>query len=157
MAIREARNAVKIEGWRLSRVPILAAAVIYAGDMLAWDVANKRAVTITVSGAPSGATFIGVADHTNPVQTVGMLTSDIGDIRMNVIQQGLVEMIAEATETYYPFDTLIVGNDAQSVKKGATNSVGFVDPSVTTAGKAVTAGDLVLMWIKVPDAYRAFV
>lgn len=156
MAIREARNASKIEGWRLSRVPIAVDAAILQGDMLAWDVANRRAVTITVSGAPSGATFLGVADHTNPVQTIGMLTSDVGEIRMNVLQQGLVEMIAEATETYFPFDTLIVGNSPQHVKKGSTNSVGFVDPSVTTSGKAVTAGDYVLMWLKVPDTYRAF-
>jgi len=156
MAVREKRNAIKIEGWRLSRVPIDPAGTIFQGDMLAWDVANRRATPIAVSGAPSGATFIGVADHTNPVKTIGMLTSDLQETRMNVVQQGLVEMIAEATETYFPFDTLIVGSDAQTVKKGATNSVGFVDPSVTAAGKAVTAGDLVLMWLKVADAYRSF-
>jgi len=156
MADREKRNANKIEGWRLSRVPINPAEEILQGDMLAWDVANRRATKITVSGAPSGATFIGVADHTNPVQTTGMLTTDTQETRMNVLQQGLVEMIAEASETYYPFDTLIVGNSPQHVKKGATNSVGFVDPSVTAAGKAVAAGDYVLMWLKVADAYRAW-
>jgi hypothetical protein len=156
MATREARNANKIEGWRLSRVPIDPTETIYQGDMLAWDTANRRATKITVSGAPSGATFVGVADHTNPVQTTGMLTSDTAESRMNVLQQGLVEMIAEATETYYPFDTLIVGNNAQSVKKGSTNAVGFVDPSVAATGKAVTAGDYILMWLKVPDTYRAF-
>lgn len=153
---RDKRNASKIEGWRLSRVPINPAEEIYQGDMLAWDVSNRRATKITVSGAPSGATFIGVADHTNPVQSIGMLTSDLQDTRMNVLQQGLVEMIAEATETYYPFDTLIVGNSPQHVKKGATNTVGFVDPSVTASGKAVVAGDYILMWLKVPDSYRAF-
>jgi hypothetical protein len=156
MPTREARNAIKIEGWRLSRVPILSSATIYQGDMMAWDATNKRAVTITVSGAPSGATFLGVADHTNPVVTTGMLTSDFQDTRMNVVQQGLVQMIAEATETYYPFDTLIVGSDPQTVKKGSTNAVGFADTSYTSSGKAITAGDYILMWLKVPDAYRAF-
>lgn len=153
---REARNANKIEGWRLSRVPIDPTEAIFQGDMLAWDVANRRATKIAVSGAPSGATFVGVADHTNPVQTAGALTSDTQDTRMNVLQQGLVEMIAEASETYFPFDTLIVGNSPQHVKKGSTNSVGFVDPAVTATGKSVTAGDYILMWLKVPDAYRAF-
>lgn len=124
--------------------------------MLAWDAVNRVAVPIAVSGAPSGASFLGVADHTNPVQSIGMLTEDTGDTRMNVVQQGLVEMIAEANETYFPWDTLIVGNSPQHVKKGAANAVGFVDPSVGAAGKAVTNGDYVLMWLKVPDAYRAF-
>lgn len=156
MAVRVARNAIKIEAWRLSRVPILSSAIIFQGDMLAWDTVGRTAVSIAVSGAPSGATFLGVADHTNPVKTIGLLTSDIGDVRMNVVQQGLVEMIAEAAETYFPFDTLIVGADAQTVKKGATNVIGFVDPSVGVNGKAVNPGDIVLLWLKVPDLYRAF-
>jgi len=156
MAVREARNAIKIEGWRLSRVPISSAQVIMQGDMLAWDAGNRVALPIVVSGGPSGAAFLGVADHTNPIQSIGMLTADTGETRMNVVQQGLVEMIAEVAETYFPWDTLIVGASAQHVKKGATNPVGFADPAVGAAGKAYAAGDLVLMWLKVPDAFRAF-
>jgi hypothetical protein len=154
--VREARNAIKIEGWRVSRVPIDATSIIFAGDMLAWNTTLKQAVSISPSGAPSGATFIGVADHTNPVQTSGMLTSDFGDIRMNVVQQGLVEMIEDVAETVSPWDTLVVGGSAQHVHKGVTNVVGIADPSVGAAGKAFTAGDYILMWLRVPDAFRTF-
>lgn len=153
---REARNAIKIEGFRLSRVPINPAEAIFQGDMMAWDTANRRSTKIAVSGGPSGATFMGVADHTNPVKTIGMLLEPTQDTRMNIVQQGLVEMIAEVAETVFPFDTLIVGTDAQTVKKGETNPVGFVDPSVGALGKAVAVGDYILMWLKVVDAYRAF-
>lgn len=153
---REARNAIKIEGWRLSRVPIAPTAAIFAGDMLAWNTTTKQAQSIAPSGGPSGATFIGVADHTNPVVTAGSLTSDSGDIRMNVVQQGLVEMIEDVAETVYPFDTLTVGGSAQHVHKGATNVVGFADPSVGAAGKSFAAGDYILLWLRVSDTYRAF-
>jgi len=153
---RAARNAIKIEAWRLSRVPIDPTETIYAGDMLAWNTATRQATKIVSGGGPSGASFVGVADHTNPVLSVGMLLDSTQDIRMNVVQQGLVEMIAETAETIYPFDTLIVGSNPQTVKKGSTNVVGFVDPTVGALGKAVSAGDYILMWLKVPDSYRAF-
>jgi hypothetical protein len=133
MAVREARNAIKIEGWRLSRVPINPSDTIFAGDMLAWNTSTKQAVVMAPSGAPSGATFIGVADHTNPVKTIGMLLTDTQDTRINVVQHGLVEMIEDVAETVFPFDTLTVGGSAQHVHKGATNVVGVCDPYVGAA------------------------
>lgn len=154
MAVRESRNAIKIEQWRVSRVPINSAETLYAGDMLGWDPANKRATKITA--ATSGFRFMGVNEHDNPVLTAGALTSNPTLTYTNVVQKGLVEMIAAASETLYPFDLLTVDTDAQTVKKsGATtsNAVGMVDPSYGTAGKAVVAGSIVLMWLRIAEEY----
>jgi len=56
MATRESINRVKIEGWRVSRVPVNASEDIYQGDLLCWDSANKRATRLTT--AASGANFV---------------------------------------------------------------------------------------------------
>lgn len=158
MAVREKRNAIKIEGWRLGRVPIDPTETIYQGDMLAWNDSLKLATKLTA--AASGAQFCGVSETTNPVETVGSLTSDTTKPRVNVMQQGLVEMVAGETMTLYPFDLLTVGADAQTVvKTGATsgNKVGICDTAVGAGGKAVVAGDLVKMWLTVKDLYRVWV
>jgi len=158
MAVREKRNAIKIEGWRLSRVPIDKTETIFQGDMLAWVDATKLATKLT---GTSGAQFLGVSETSNPVETIGSPTflSDSANPRVNVMQQGLVEMVAGESMTIYPFDRVTVGVDAQTVvKTGATagNMVGLVDPSYGNAGRAVVAGDLVKFWISVPDLYRVW-
>jgi hypothetical protein len=151
--VREARNAVKIEGWRLSRVPIDPTESIFQGDMLCWNSGTKQ-VTKAVTG--NEANFVGIADHTNPVLSAGILTANLTDTRMNVIQAGLVELIVEASATYFPFDGVKIGADAQSVKLGSAPQIGICDPAVGAAGKAYQAGDYVLIWLRVPDAFRAF-
>lgn len=158
MAVREKRNSVKIEGWRVSRVPIDQTETIYQGDMMAWVDATKTATKLTA--AASGAQFCGVSETSNPVETVGSLTSDTAKPRINLLQQGLVEMIAGETMTVYPFDPLTVGADSQTVvKTGATsgNKVGLGDPAYGSGGKTFAAGDLVKLWITVKDAYRVWV
>ena len=153
MATRESINRVKIEGWRVSRVPINSATTIYQGDLLCWDAANKRAVPAV---STSGATFIGMSDTKNPIETVGSTTflTDMASSRVNVIQQGLVEVIWGASETVYPFDEVVLGADAQTCVKGSSNPIAVIDPAVGSAGKAITAGDLVKIWLRVPNAYR---
>lgn len=158
MAVREKRNAIKIEGWRLSRVPIDKTETIFQGDMLAWVDATKLATKLT---GTSGAQFLGVSETSNPVETIGSPTflSDTQNARVNVMQQGLVEMIAGESMTIFPFDKLTSGVDAQTVlKTGAVsgNMVGLVDPAVGNAGKAVVAGDVVKMWLQVPDLLRVW-
>lgn len=156
MATRESINRVKIEAWRVSRVPVSTDESILQGDLLVWDSANKRATKAT---AASAATFIGMSDTKNQIETVGSSTflSDTKLPRVNVIQQGLVEVIWGVSETVYPFDEVIldsaVGN-AQTCKKGSVNPVGIVDPSYGSAGTAITSGDLVRIWLRVPNAYR---
>jgi len=158
LAVREKRNAIKIEGWRVSRVPIDPTETILQGDMMAWVDATKLATKLT--NAASGAQFCGVSDTSNPVETAGTLTSDSAQARVNLVQQGLVEMIAGETMTVYPFDLLTVGADSQTViKTGATsgNKVGIGDTAYGASGKAVVAGDLVKVWVTVKDLYRVFV
>lgn len=158
MASREKRNAVKIEGWRVSKVPIDPTETILQGDMMAWVDATKLATKLTA--AVSGAQFCGVSDTTNPVETAGTLTSDTTKPRVNLIQQGLLEMIAGESMTVFPFDLLTVGADAQTVVKTGANSankVGVGDPAYGQSGKAFVSGDLVRIWITVKDLYRVFV
>ena len=71
MATRESINRVKIERFRVGRVPINAAETIYQGDLLAWDAANRRASKAT---SASGTTFIGMSDTKNPIETAGSTT-----------------------------------------------------------------------------------
>lgn len=156
MAVRERINRVKIEHWRLSRVPVSASATIYQGDALAWNDSVHQATQLTA--AASGAQFIGISDTTNPIETAGSTTflSDTTKAYVNVIQKGLVEMIAGTSETMYPFNTVDIGADAQTVVKGSTNAIGIVDPGwATVSGKAVVLGDLVKIWLRVPKAYSA--
>lgn len=162
MASRERINRVKIEGWRVSRVPIDPTETIFQGDLLVWSTGNKRAQKqANVSGWTEAATFVGMADHTNPVETAGStrFLSDQQSSTMNVVQFGLVEVIIGEAVTIYPFDKLTMGADAQTVlKTGATanNQVGYVDPAYGAAGKAVTSGTVIRMWLKVVDDYRVF-
>jgi len=153
--IREKRNSVKIEGWRLSKVPIAAANEVFQGDLMTWNASLKHARQASGSSGDA-ATFIGVAETTNPIPSTGVLLTELQDVKINILQQGLVEMIAGAAETYYPFDTITIGADAQTVRKSAGGVIGIADPSVGAAGKALAAGDYVLLWLRVPDAYRAF-
>lgn len=157
MGVREILNRVKIEGWRLSRVPIDPTGTIYQGDMLVWNASTYVAET-----AASGASlnFVGVSDTTNPVETAGStrFLSNTQNPRVNVIQQGLVGLLCGEATTYYPFDAVTVA-DIQHVKKtgvGANNTIGFVDPGVGAAGKAYVLGDEIPIWLTVKADYRAF-
>lgn len=152
--VREKINRVKIEAWRVSRVPIAAATVVYQGDLLVWDAATKVAIPAV---ATSGATFLGMSDTSNPVETVGSPTflTDSQTPRVNVIQQGLVEVIWGTAETVYPFDTVVLhAAGPQHAVKGASNPIGIVDPGYGAAGRATVSGELIKIWLRVPDAYR---
>lgn len=162
MAVRERINRVKIEGWRVSRVPVDPAETVYQGDLLVWSTGSKIATKPTaVSGWVDAATFVGMAEKTNPVESAGSsrFVSDQKSALMNVLQMGLVEVIIQEAVTIYPFDNLIMGADAQSVLKtgsSANTRCGLVDPAYGALGKATAAGDIIRMWVKVPDAYRVF-
>lgn len=152
--IREAINRIKIEQWRVSQVPVDQTETIFQGDLMVWDVANKRATKAT---AASAGTFCGMSDTTNPVASASATLADTQSKRINLVQQGLVEVIIEEAITIFPFDMVTVGADAQSVlKTGATSSnmVGIVDPKVGAAGKAMAAGSLINIWLKVASAYK---
>jgi hypothetical protein len=98
-----------------------------------------------------------MSDTTNPVASASATLSDTASKRINLVQQGLVEVILGESVTVYPFDMVTVGADAQTVlKTGATtnNMVGVVDPKVGAAGKAVTSGSLINIWLKVASAYK---
>jgi hypothetical protein len=152
MATRESINRIKIEHWRVSRVPVNRAEDIYQGDLLAWDTTNKRASRLTASASAAG--FIGISDTKVSVETAGSTTflSPTTTDRVNVIQSGLVELIWGTAETVYPFDEVVIDTaavDAQTVRKGASNPIGVVDPGYGAAGKAVVSGDLVKVWLQV--------
>ncbi len=156
MSSRESINRGRVEGWALSRVPIDSTETIYQGDALIWNDSVHQA---TKAGSASGSQFIGISDTKNPVETAGSPTflSDTANPRVKVIQQGLVEVIWDANETIYPFNTVVLGTtSAQHFKKGSSNPVGIVDPAIGAAGKLVAVGDLVKIWLRVPDAYRVF-
>lgn len=150
--VRGKRNAVKIEHWRLSRVPVAANADIYQGDAVVWDINAGVAI-----GAPSasGASFIGISDTSTKVPTLGVLTADQQVPRINVIQGGLVEMIAGAGATIKPFDPVYIGADAQTIAFSGSNAIGYVDPGFAAGGKTVIAGDLVKIWLTVPAGYKS--
>lgn len=162
MAVREKINRVKLEGWRVSRVPVDPAETIYQGDLLVWSSGSHIATKPTAtSGWVDAASFVGMAEKSNPVETAGSTSflSNPTSALMNVLQFGLVEVIMEEAVTVYPFDNVIMGADAQSVRKtGATNSnrCGIVDPAYGASGKACSAGDLIRIWLKVPDNQRVF-
>lgn len=155
MASREAINRIKIEKWRLSQVPIDPTETIYQGDLICFNVARQLAGKAV---AASAGTFIGMAETTNPIETVGSPTflSAMAKPYINLVQEGLVEVIIDANTTLYPWDYLTVTNtNAQTVTKTAatsSNCCGVVDPGfVGGASRAVLAGDLVKMWIKLPS------
>jgi hypothetical protein len=159
MAVREARNAILIESksGRISQIPIDPTETIMQGDLLKWDNANHRATKMTA--AADGPTFLGVSDHTNPQYSAGVLTADYTKGYTNVVQSGLVRMIAGAAETLHAFDDLELVTDAQHVKSTATpaNAVGVVDPGwATVAGKVVAVGDEIKLWLKVPLLLSGF-
>lgn len=156
---REARNAIKIEHWRLSKVPILAATTVYQGDAMFWD--SSSHVAAPFSAATSGGTFIGVADVTNPIPGIGQLSypNYMRSTRVVVVQKGLVEMGVSAlgAGTLYPFDPVVFDGDAQHVKKAGSVSAahGFVDPSYGADGKEFAENDPILIWITVGAGYNA--
>ena len=104
---------------------------------------------------------MGVSETTNPIESAGssQFVTDLQSNRVNIIQEGLVELIADESVTLYPFDKVTFGTtDAQHIKKtgaSAANYVGIVDPSVGASGKAVVLGDLVKVWLRVRPAYAA--
>lgn len=149
MASRESINRCKIEHWRVSRVPCNTAEDIYQGDLLAWDVTNKRATRLLSSA--SGANFIGMTDTKNSMETAGSTTflSATTTNRLNVIQSGLVELVWGVAETVFPFDEVGIDADAQTCKKSGTNPIGVIDPAYGSAGKAIASGDLVRVWLQV--------
>jgi hypothetical protein len=156
MMVREALNRIKIEGWRLSRVPIDPTVTIYQGDCLCWSAAAAAAGLGTDA---SGASFLGLSETTTPVETRGSrrFLSDTPAIRATVIQAGLVELICEATHTWLPFDPVYIGvTDAQHVKHTGANIIGYVDPAVGPLGKACVLGDPIKFWLSVPKKYAAF-
>jgi len=155
--IREARNAILIENksGRVSQVPINIAETILQGDLMVLTAGLATKATT----AASGATFLGVSDHTNPQSSAGTLTTDYGKPYINIVQSGLVAMIAGASETLTGFQPLEVITDAQHVKSSATaaNVVGIVDPGwAGPTGKAVVIGDLVKMWVHVPSKLQVW-
>lgn len=157
--IREARNAIRIENksGRVSQVPIDPTETILQGDLLFWDADNGVATKLTA--AADAADFLGMSDHTNPQYTAGILTSDITKSYLNVVQSGLVSVIAGAAETLEAFDTVEMVTDAQHVKKTSTpaNVVGRVDPGwAGTAGKTVAIGDEIVIWLAVPAQYQVW-
>lgn len=157
MAIREARNAIKIENksGRVSQVPIDPTETIYQGDLLFLD----SGLATKMTAAADAADFLGISDHTNPQTTAGTLTSDYTKSYTNIVQSGLVEMIAGAAETLTGFQALEMVTDAQHVKSSTTaaNVVGIVDPGwAGAAGKAVVIGDYVKMWLKVPSRLQVW-
>jgi hypothetical protein len=158
MAVREATNRIRIEGFRLSRVPINPATTIYQGDLVYWSAGGQFAGPAVSGDVTSGASFLGVSDTTNPIETLGSHTflNDSQSARINVVQNGLVEMLCEATHTWYPFDPVYQGiTDAQSVKHSGSNIIGYVDPGVGASGKSCVAGDTIKFWLEVADKYRA--
>jgi hypothetical protein len=151
--VREARNAIKLENrsGRVSQVPIDPTETIFAGDMVCLAAGNKLATKLTT--AADAADFLGVCDHTNPQYTAGSLTTNYTKPYVNVVQSGLVEMIAGAIETLDPWQAVEMVTDAQHVKSSTTaaNVVGIVDPGwAGPTGKAVIVGDYVKFWLKVP-------
>lgn len=157
--IREARNAVKIEdkSGRISQVPIDPTETILQGDLLAMNTSTHVATKLTA--AADAAEFVGMSDHTNPQYSAGILTSDYTKSYVNVVQKGLVSMIAGAAETLTAFQSLEMITDAQHVKSSVTaaNQVGVVDPGwAGAAGKTVAIGDEIKMWLRVPAKYGGF-
>jgi hypothetical protein len=149
--IREARNAILIENksGRVSQVPIDPTETIYQGDLVFLDTGLATKMT----AAADAADFLGVSDHTNPQSTAGILTSDYTKSYINVVQSGLVGMIAGAAETLTAFQPVRMITDAQHVRSTTTAAevVGIVDPGwAGAAGKTVAIGDLVKIWLKVP-------
>lgn len=159
MATREARNAIKIENksGRISQVPIDPTETIFQGDMLKWVDASHQATKMTA--AADGSLFLGICDHTNPQYTGGTLTTDYTKSYVNVVQSGMVELIAGASETLHAFRAVEFVTNAQTIQGSnvRVRAIGFVDPGwAGVAGKAVVAGDLVKVWLKVPSWLNAF-
>lgn len=154
MAVRERINRVKIEHWRISKIPIDKTEIIYQGDLLVFDQFTKLA---TKSAGLSGSNFIGMSDTTNPVETIGStrFLSDTQYAQVNVIQSGLVEVIAASAKTVRAFDPVYLSaTSAQHVAFTGTGIIGYVDPGFAgVSGKAVSIGDLVKIWLAVPAAY----
>lgn len=157
MASRTAINKVKIEKARLSGVPIDPTVTVYQGDAMEWDNSNK----VAIAAVPSSTAFIGISETTNPIETAGSpsLLGNQTNKFINVIQQGLVDMLADEAATLQPFQAVRIGNTSQQHVSSVTvtngNKVGFVDPKWAVGGKAVVKGDAVPVWIQVRPLYSA--
>jgi hypothetical protein len=156
MSVRERINRVKIEKFRLSGVFIDPTVTIYQGDLVEYNTGTH----VAQGAAPSSVTVLGMSETTNPIGTLGssQLLSDLTNSHINVIQQGLVELIAEESVTLFPFDLLRVGNtDAQHVAHNganAANKCAIVDPKwATSSGKAVVTGSLIRCWLQIRPTY----
>lgn len=132
------QNNILIEINRISQVPINSAETVNQGDMIYWDVVGKQAHPVTTAASGGSPAFMGLSDTTNPVTS---LNETLNPARVNVVNRGLVRLYAGQNETLYPFDAMKpAGTNPQLIVKGATNVIGYVDPSVGTAGLAVTSG-----------------
>lgn len=154
---RESINRIKVEDFRISKVPIDPTVTIYQGDLLCWDDTNHRAAPLT---SASGGNFLGIAEGQNPQPSMSATLADPTVSRINVIQEGLVELIFDESATVYPGDRVMLGTtDVQHVKKTsatANNQVGVVadENNYGAAGKALVLGDPVLIWLRVPSTYK---
>lgn len=151
MAQRERINRVKIEKWRVSRIPIDPTETVFQGDAMAWNDATKLATKLTA--AASGAQFMGLSETTNPMETAGStrFLTDPTEPRINVITEGLVELVAGEAMTAYPRDLVTLGADSQTVVKtgaNSTNALGYIDPAYTAAGTSIALGALVRFWLR---------
>lgn len=157
MASRESINRSKITDFAVSKVPIDPTVTIYQGDLLCWDDTNHRAAPMVEA---SGANFLGMSEHQNPVPSMGVTLSDQQQDRVKVIQEGLVEVIFNESATVRGGDRVKLGTTSVQhvIKTGATssNQVGVVadENGFGAAGKALVTGDLVLIWLRVPSAYK---
>jgi hypothetical protein len=158
MSQRESTNRIKIEKFRISQVAVNSAEDIFQGDLMCWDAANRRATRLTSAIAASAANFIGMSDTKVLQESAGSTSflSPIAAPRVNIVQDALVEVCWGTTEQVFAFDTVVIGTDAQTCVKGASNPVGVVDPGFAgPSGYLATASGIpVKIWLRVPAIYR---
>lgn len=116
-------------------VPVAPAQAINQGDMV---FAGADSLTLPVS-AGSGLLFLGVAEDTNPVTSLGDRLSQI-----TVIRRGTFRFKTTAGENYTPYQAVYGGATAQTVSNVSSSKtlVGYVSPNQAglTGGFPIAGG-----------------
>lgn len=127
--------------------PIAETTVIDQGDMVAASIIDGKTLPMS---AGSGLNFLGVAEDSNPVTSLGdKLTV------LTVKRRGTFRFKTTAADSYAAYDSVYAGADAKTVRKTAAGStlVGIVSPNQPGKSFPIAGGAAVTIDVIVKPAF----
>jgi len=96
---------------------IYSASGINTGDMMQWDPVAGKAVNAALA---SGSIFLGVAEETNPLRSLGTPERPLTGGKIRIKSSGIFRFLTTNGETYSHLDAVFQGSDVQTVNAGSS-------------------------------------